>query len=505
MNRRSLLLGAGAATLAACATPSASTEASLAFADELDGHIRRGMERLGTVPGLSVAVYSPDGVFTRGYGVTDVNTGQSADADTSFYIASSTKPLTSLMLLRLAARGEFDLDAKLAAYAPDAPFAAAARASEVSFRNLLSHTSGISNDAIATRVAYTGQHDPETLWRLLGDCTANAEAPLGAFQYTNTGYNIATVLTDRRIGTPWQDLLQTEVFDALGMRRTSAKMSRAVAGGWKVAKPHMSLPEGITKVYLEKVDATMQSAGGVIMSANDAVPWLELMIEEGVVRGRRVLPATSIEATRAPLAQTAEGTEFAGYGREAYGLGWYRGPYRDEVMYHHFGGFTGARAHVSYIPARRIGVAAFVNDSGVSPVFTDAVANFVYDRSAGRDDAVSAFDAKLEALVQRRDQLFQRITANRAERAARPWTLTRAKQAYAGAYENRQFGRMEITADGDHLNVSYGVLHSTTEPFTQPDSIRVELLPNSGEAIVFQGDGAQPNALRYNDQTYERV
>ena len=53
-------------------------------------------------------------------------------------------------------------------------------------------------------------------------------------------------------------------------------------------------------------------------------------------------------------------------------------------MYHHFGGFTGARAHVSYIPARHIGVAAFVNDSGVSPVFTDAVANFVYDRSAGR-------------------------------------------------------------------------------------------------------------------------
>lgn len=504
MNRRSLLIGAGAATLAACATSSRQS-ADLAFADELDAQITRGTERLGFVPGLSVAVYSPDGAFTRGYGVTDITTGERADADTSFYIASATKPLTSLMMLRLAARGDLDLDAKLAEYAPDAPFSAAARASEVSIRNLLSHTSGIEHDGIATRVAYTGQHDSETLWRLLGSCAANTEAPLGTFQYTNSGYNIATILTDRRVGVVWQDLLQSEVFDALGMHRASARMSSATAAGWKVAKPHMAQPEGVTKVYLEKVDATMQSAGGVIMSANDSVRWLELMIENGVVAGRRVLPAASIEATRAPLAQTAEGTEFAGYGREAYGLGWYRGPYRDEVMYHHFGGFTGARAHVSYIPARRIGIAAFVNDSALSPVFTDAVANFVYDRSAGRADAVSAFDAKLDAMLQRRDQLFQRITENRAERAQRTWTLSRPKPAYAGAYENERFGRMEVNTSGDRLDVSFGVLHSAAEPFTATDTIRVELLPNSGEPITFQGAGSQPESLTYDGNIYLRV
>lgn len=463
------------------------------------------MERLGTVPGLSVAVYSPEGVFARGYGVTDITTGESADADTSFYIASATKPLTSLMLLRLAEAGVIDLDAKLSTYAPDAPFSPEVRAGDVSFRNLLSHTSGIENDGIATRVAFTGQHDAQTLWRLLGDSHVNTDAPLGTFEYTNTGYNIATILTDRHVGSPWQDLLQTQVFAALGMRRASARMSRAVAEGWKVAKPHMSLPEGIAKVYLEKVDSTMQSAGGVIMSANDALCWLELMIEDGMIGGRRVLPIAAIEATRAPLAQTAEGTEFAGYSREAYGLGWYRGPYRDEVMHHHFGGFTGARSHVSYIPARRIGVAAFVNDSSVSPVFTDAIANFVYDHSAGRAGAVSMFDAKLDAIIQRRDQLFQRITESRTERGSRPWTLTRPKPAYAGAYESAQFGRMEIAAEGEQMNVVFGVLHAVAEAFTQPDSVRVELLPGSGEPIVFQGSGSRPESLIYDGNTYLRV
>ena len=463
------------------------------------------MQRLSAAPGLSVAVYSADGIFARGYGVTDVDWGETSDAETAFYIASSTKPLTSLMMLRLAERGVLDLDVNLAQFAPDAPFAASARAGEVSFRDLLSHRSGILNDAIATRLAYTGQHDAPTLWRLLASCTPNAEAPHGAFQYTNTGYNIATILTDRRFGEPWQDLLRTHVFEPLGMRRTSARMSRAVAGGWKIARPHLYLPEGLTRVRLEKVDSTMQSAGGVVMSARDAVRWLELMIEDGVVDGRRILSAASIAATRAPLARLGADVEFAGYRREAYGLGWYRGPLRDEVLFHHFGGFVGARAHVSYIPARRIGVAVFVNESLVSPTLTDAVANFVYGRSAGRADASSEFESRIEELVQRRDQIVQRIATDRAERASRKWTLSRPREYYAGVYENRDFGTLEVAAHDAALVVSFGVMKSVTEPSREPESVRVELRPGTGETMTFEGAGERPGALRYDGQTYIRV
>lgn len=502
MNRRNLLISAGAAALGACATAGAQT---LPLSDELDAAIERGMARLGAVPGLAVAVYSRDGGYARGFGVTDITTGERADADVAFYIASSTKPLTALALLRRAERGDIDLDQPIGAFAPDAPFPAEVRANEVTFRHLLSHTSGIDNDPIGFRVAFTGQHTPDLLWRLLGVSRVNAEAPFGRFAYTNTGYNIATVLTDRRFGAPWQDMLQAEVFAPAGMTHASARMSSAASGGWRVARPHASLPEGITRLYLEKTDRTMQSAGGVIMSANDALRWLELMAEEGSVGGRRILAPRSIEATRAPLAQTAEGAEFGGYGREAYGLGWYCGPYRDDVLYHHFGGFSGARAHVSYIPARRIGVAAFVNDNSAGSRFVDAVANFVYDRVAGRADTVSAFDAKLDELVARRDQLHERIRADRANRAARAWTLTRPRAAYAGAYENEQLGRIEVTAEGERLNVSFGVMHALAEPFTRPDSIRVEFVPTSGEPIAFEGDGAAPAGLRYDGDVYARV
>lgn len=507
MDRRSLLVGAGATMFSGCvptwsaAAAAAAGATSLPFAGELDDLIEEAMQRLAALAGLAVAVYSRDGVYTRGFGVTDVGTGERADANTAFYIASSTKPLTALVLSAMAVRGEIDLAATLAAFAPDAPFPPAVRADTVTFRHLLAHTSGIACDPIAFRLAYSGQHNPDQLWRLLAASDVDAKAPLGTFNYTNTGYNIATILTDRHFGQPWQDMLDREIFRPTGMQHATARMSRARHGRWSIAKPHTASPDGVTKLYLEKTDQTMHSAGGAVMSANDALRWLELMIETGAVGGRQILPAASILATRTPIATLNE--KYAGYTRKAYGLGWYHGPYRDERMLHHFGGFPGARAHVSYIPARRIGVAAFVNDSSVAAQLTDAVANYVYDRTAGRKDALTAFNMKIEDLIARRDRFFTRVTLERAERAKRVWNLTRPSIDYAGSYENENYGRIELVAEGDGLRANYGVMHASAEPYTKPDTLYVELMPSSGDSIVFEGAG--PSALRYNTDTYRRV
>mgnify|MGYP001315923541 CR=1 FL=1 len=502
MNRRSLLFSAGAATLAACA--SVPRARGFALAPEIDAAVDRAMTALAVAPGLSIAVYSRDGVYARGFGVTDVDTGERATADTAFYIASSTKPLTALALATLAHRGELDLDQTLAAYAADANFPEAVRPGEVKLRDLLTHTHGIENDAIVHRTAFSGQHDPQTLWRLLASCEANEEHGLGAFEYTNVGYNIATILTDRRLGVRWQDLLARELFAPAGMTRATAIMSQAQNAGWSVAKPHRSaLAGGPRRLYLEKTDQTMQSAGGVIISANDAARWLELMIEDGRVGGRQIIPAEVVQSTRAPLAQV--GAEFEGYQRDTYGLGWYAGPHRDERLYHHFGGFAGFRAHVSYIPARGIGVAAFVNDSSAAFPLPDAVANYIYDRTAGRDDADARLDAAIEAMVRARDEGIQRVEADRANRASREWTLTRPRAAYAGAYENDRFGRIEVSAEGETLNVRFGVLRSVAEPFTRPDSIRVELVPYSGSVMLFAGDGDTPEALLFQNERFTRM
>jgi|CXWL01.1.fsa_nt_gi CubicO group peptidase (beta-lactamase class C family) len=502
MNRRTLLLTAGATALAACAT---SGLQETALSADFDAIITRGMSSIGVVPGLSVAIYTRNGSYTRAFGVTDVETREPATPDTAFYIASCTKPLTALALAKLAARGELDLNSTLTAYAPDAPFPAAARANEVRLLHLLAHTSGIENNPIVYRTAYSGEHDPETLWRLLAVSQANSEAPLGRFEYTNVGYNIATILTDRKTGVRWQYLLQREIFGPAGMTHATAIASRARAEHWSFARPHFGLAEGgPARTYLEKTDQTMQSAGGVMMSANDSVRWLELMIEDGRVGGIEVAPAAAVQTVRAAHADV--GAESEGYQRAAYGLGWYSGDHRGETLFHHFGGFTGARAHVSFVPARGVGVAVFANDASMSGALANAIANYVYDHTAERTDATARYDEAIATAVAQRDTARTRIAADRANRAQRPWTLTRARAAYAGRYRSEAMGEMVVNVAGETIEVRAGVLRATAEPFTRPDSIRVELEPGSGAAILFDGDPAAPPAgLTFQGERFGRV
>jgi CubicO group peptidase (beta-lactamase class C family) len=469
---------------------------------EFDDAIGQAVATLPAVPGLAVAVYTRDGVYVRGFGVTDMGTREPATADTAFYIASTTKPLTALAIAILAARGSFDLDATLASYAPEANFPATLQPHKVTFRHLLSHTSGIENNPIAFRVAFSGEHDPELLWSMLGSSKPNERAPLGKFSYTNVGYNITTILTDRKLGRRWQDLLEREVFRPAGMTRSSAYMSKALAAGWSVARPHgYSLDTHRSeRIRIEKTDQTMQSAGGVIMSARDAARWLELMVEDGRIAGKPVVPAAVVRSTRVPLADLAENAD--GFTRKHYGLGWYLGTYRDDAILQHLGGFPGARAHVSYLPGRHTGVAVFINDSTVSAPVVDLIAKFAYDRLADRADARTEFDAAVKALAADGPA---RMLAGRNERAARPWKLTRPHAAYAGRYVSAELGTMEITVANGEITARIATLQAVATPFTESDSIRVELAPFQGEVIRFVFDGGErPKALLFGGIRLQR-
>lgn len=264
-------------------------------------------------------------------------------------------------------------------------------------------------------------------------------------------------------------------------------MSHAEREGWPIARPHTSgAPEGTQRVYLEKTDATMHSAGGAMMSADDAVRWLELMINGGAVDGRQVVPAAAVRSVLEPRA-VVDG-KFGPYTRESYGLGWYLGLYGDTPMVHHFGAFTGFRAHVSFLPEQKIGVAAFVNDDGVGFTLVDEVANYIYDRYLEREDLEIRAAASIERLVGQRDDIRQMFIEDRGRRAETEWTLTRPLDDYAGTYEDPAMGPLVIDVRNDKLFVELGNLHGASQPSAEEESIRVDLIPFTGQTLQFALD-----------------
>jgi hypothetical protein len=220
------------------------------------------------------------------------------------------------------------------------------------------------------------------------------------------------------------------------------------------------------------------------------------------VRGRQAIPPDVVRETRARLAKV--GAARGAFTREDYGLGWYIGRYREELVLSHGGGFAGFASFISYLPERRMGVAVFVNDSGAGSAMPEAITQYVYDRLLGRPEA-----ADLTAAVAKQKTAFEEriaaVAADKANRAKRPWTLSRPRSAYAGTYESATLGTLVVTADGETLSARLGPLRAVAEPFTQPETIRVAFA-GTGMVIGFElGADGQAAAASFSGARFQRV
>ncbi|MGH7027165.1 serine hydrolase [Brevundimonas sp.] len=492
-----------AAGVLACTAEGASAQDRETFGAVMDAFAQRAMQRVEAAPGMAIAVVDERGlVHVAGFGVADVATGAPATANTRFYIASATKSFTALSIAAMARRGELDLDAPLADWAPPSGVPTDI-ADRITPTDLLSHRSGVDNAPIAFRVAYSGDWTPEVLWRLTAE-TRPRDTPYGQFVYSNSGYNLATVLTERRWGRDWRELVEAEVLTPLGMTATTARIDEARAAGAVVAAGHFGrVPSEPERSPLQKSDATMQSAGGLISTANDMAIWLEAQINDGRVGGRQVFPAGLVASTH--VSRVAQDTTFGPYVRTGYGLGWQVGRYGDDVLIHHFGNFSGSRAHVSFMPERRLGVAVMVNEDAFAGDMADVVANYAYDWFAGLPDIEAAYEARLDALIAERDRRRAGIAGAVEARAKRPRTLSLANAAYVGDYVNDVYGTLTIREAGDRLSVAIGVQQTLAEHLTEEEGLRVELTPFRGEGVVFRLDAdGRPASLTYQDAVFER-
>ncbi len=462
-------------------------------ADTIARFLNRVVAEIPEIPGMSMAVVRQgEVVYLGAAGHRDVEARLPATVETPFYIASSTKSFTGMAAAILAEQGRLDLDAPITRYIPELRLPPPPVADSVTMRNLLTHTIPFINRPVVWRTAYSGQHSPALLVELL----AHSVPRDPGFQYDNLGYVVASLVLDRITGRPWQQTLDSMLFEPLGMRHTSAYMSEAAA--WGLAAPYQS-GERIPQL---KTDSTMHAAGGMVTSAADLARWLEAQLVSGQVDGRQVLPAPAVlEAHRNQASLSAR---FGPYLRFGYGFGWYWSTWESDTLLHHFGGYAGARAHVSFMPRHGIGVAVLLNSSGANSAAADVVANYAYDvllakpgREAKYDSILSKARTDLERRAEGLQQEYARI-------AARPRTLTRPIQDYAGTYVNPLLGEMRVQAASDTLIVSIGQLSSRATNYTDPNSIRVELDPGSGQVVAFDVTEAGVTGLAFSGFTFER-
>jgi CubicO group peptidase (beta-lactamase class C family) len=468
--------------------------------EELDPGVSR-LFALDLAPGMAVAaVRGDDLLYLRGFGFADLEAERPVTPETVFYIASSTKAFTAQAAAILHSRGDLDLDAPLSRYLPDLRLQSPLSPDDITLRDLLTHTHGISGTGpVVFRTAYSGVYTPDLLVELLA-----RHGPAGtgrAFNYGNIGYNVASLAMDAALGTSWKDVLQREIFEPLGMENTTAYMSRTDQN--QLAMPYAAEEQGSRRLRFVKGDANMHAAGGLVSTAADLAIWLEVNVNEGRVGGAQLLSYQPLMENHRQ--QADQDREFGEYHRHGWTLGWDIGTYEGDTLIHRFGSFPGFRSHMSFMPEHGIGVAVLVNEAALGGILADQVANYIYDWVLEKPGLEQKWAAKIDALRARAEEGRRRIAADRARRAARPQTLPHPLEAYAGAYENDELGRMEWRVVNGELEVSMGLLESAVEVFNGAENqLRVELL-GTGQVVEFAFEGDEARSLRYMGREFARV
>lgn len=193
------------------------------------GDIARGIEQWvedGIVPGASIAV-EHRGTLVARHQAGEARPGVPMTAETLFALASVSKPFTAAAIMRVIDQGLFALDDEVASIlpgfaSPDDPFAEdvnpilEAQRDRVTFRQLLSHTSGLPQDAGIKRIRMTSLPSLEEQVDIMLRVPLSS-APCEVLRYSNLGPAIAARAAEEATGTPFHQLLQHTVLDAMDL------------------------------------------------------------------------------------------------------------------------------------------------------------------------------------------------------------------------------------------------------------------------------------------------
>jgi CubicO group peptidase (beta-lactamase class C family) len=475
------------------------------FNSDLDAYIRSSMQAIPELPSIAMVVVKDDKpIFMRAYGLANKEAGIKADANTLYYIASSTKSYMALAAALIDREGKIKLNDPMTKYAPGITFKSPIP-DKVTVKDLLTHTSALKNSPLVWRMAYSGEIEDKDIMRVVAEGTNYEDQNYGKYAYTNLGYNIYGVLLKLSLGKNWQDVLQEKVFRPLGLKQTTAYVSRARAAKLSVVDSYLFSPDTGTVIRspIDKHDKNMQSAGGLFTSLSDLSRWLRVNMNNGRLDGKQVIPAEVMQSLHTGYTDTVrDNPPFTGSGK--YGLGWQIGKYRNENVIYHHGGFPGWSSHISFMPDKKIGVAVMINESTAGGRVGHLLATYAYDRQLAAETPES-YAKQLQDIVEQYNKMKLAQIASVRSRSTRTSQLTKPLADYAGRYSNEMLGNIDIIVEQNTLGARMGYIHVVSTPFTEKETIRVEMIPGQGEVIKFDTNSSgKIDSLTYAGMKFVR-
>jgi len=371
-------------------------------------------------------------IFSKSYGMADLEWSVPNSPTTRFNIASMTKQFTAASILLLEDRGKLKTDDFVKKYLPDTP----ASWDKVTIYHLLTHTSGIPDDA--------ARYEPGTPDKLVFNDRLLNSQPGEQWAYTNLGYIVLGYLLERISGQTYEEFVQENIFKPLGMNDSGlmsfvSVLPRRASGYW----PGSNGIENADRSFDTRLGF---SSGSLYSSTEDLLRW-----EEGLFGGKILSPASLRKMT----------TAF----KSDYACGLYAKRVNGRLMIEHDGNNIGFNSDMAYYPEDRIAVIVLANLNGtVTGEMTRALAAVAYGETPPIPSVHGEIPLSKEVLAR-----------------------------YAGTYQFPHY-TLKMVPEGNHLLVEFdngGTLpvfpESETKFFSKPWPIQFEFSKNAnGEFTVLR-------------------
>ncbi len=299
-------------------------------------------------PSASVAIVAGGRTaYAQAYGRARLDPATDARPDMRYAIGSISKQFTASAVLLLAEAGKLSLDDPVSRFLPTLT-----RASDVTIRELLSHTSGYQDYWPQDYVM------PPMLRPTTADAILDiwARKPLDfepgtKWQYSNTNYVIAGRIVELASGMPLVRFLQDRIFAPLSMRAVAnvdtSQLGETDAVGYlrhALGPPRAAPKEGRGWLY---------AAGELAMPATDLARW-----DVALIQRRIMAPASYDQLTTEVRLKNGTDTHYA-LGLEIATVNGHR-------MWEHNGEVSGFTAENMVLPDDSMAVIVLTNLDGSS-------------------------------------------------------------------------------------------------------------------------------------------
>jgi CubicO group peptidase (beta-lactamase class C family) len=270
-------------------------------------------------------------IYNKAFGYDDLEKTKPIRTDNIFRIASQTKAITSTAIMILYEEGKFLLDDPISRYIPefakpqvldkfnaaDTTYTTVPSKSEITIRQLLTHTSGISYAQIGTKEAnaiFAKTTITAGIGVPVGKILADDMKKLGKIPLMHQpgekftyGLNtdVLGYLVEIISGMPLDEFFRKRIFDPLGMNDTyfylpPAKQNRLVTLYEETekklvkAKP-VTEQNGVFLIDYPKTEGTYFSGGaGLSSTMLDYAIFLQMILNGGEYNGKRLLSRNTV-------------------------------------------------------------------------------------------------------------------------------------------------------------------------------------------------------------------